>query len=98
MINPTLQEVKNQGFKVGLSPKKSEEWFWYYKAQGFKFGNRLEIVDLQAALVRWRNNGYKFEKGDGVKLTSKGRCSKCGGEATEMISGKRYCKLCWPKL
>lgn len=67
MINPTLQEVKDMGIVVGLEPARSEEWFYYYKAQGFKFSSGLEIVDMKSALWRWKRNQYRFDKAEGKR-------------------------------
>ncbi|MHC4076605.1 MAG: hypothetical protein ACYSRZ_09390 [Planctomycetota bacterium] len=57
----TLQQVKDSGFLAGVSEQQSEEWYNHFKAQGFVFGNGQPITDLPAALVRWRNNQYKFK-------------------------------------
>jgi hypothetical protein len=61
MINPTLQQVIDIGITVGLEPEKSEQWYHYYKAQGWRFSSGLEIVDIKSALYRWKRNQYKFE-------------------------------------
>jgi len=58
----TLSQVKNVGISIGISEQQAEEWYHHFAAQGFVFGNNLPIVNLREALVRWRNNQYKFEK------------------------------------
>lgn len=58
----TQIECDNIGFVIGITEKQSEAFYVHYSAQGWVFGNNLPIVDLRAAMVRWRNNQYKFEK------------------------------------
>ena len=94
MINPTLQEVKDVGITVGLEPEKSEEWYYHYKAQGFKYPSGLEIVDIKSALWRWKRNQYRFEKNEKLKLYPiKGKiCSHrgCGMPAVRLDTSSAY--------
>ena len=79
MIKPTLEQVQDMGIVVGLEPEKAEEWYYHYKAQGWKYPSGLEITDVYSALFRWRNNQYKFaEKDKKTKLfpISGKTCSK----------------------
>ncbi len=66
----TLQEVKDSAFKIGLTDEQAEEWYHHFKAQGFKFANNQPIDDLSSALVRWRNNQYKFKKDKDERQTT----------------------------
>lgn len=103
--NVTLQSVtvtkftKNQcidtGITIGILEQQSEEFHIHYAGQGWVFGNGQPIVDLRAAMVRWRNNQYKFEKkGSKSKLFPiKGKiCSKpgCGMPAVYKDSSGTY--------
>ena len=58
----TLEQARAAAVLVGLTEQQAEIWFYHYAAQGFLFGSGLPIADLKAALVRWRNNQYKFDK------------------------------------
>lgn len=94
MINPTFQEVIDIGIAVGLEPEKSEQWYHYYKAQGWKFGSGLEIVDIKSALWRWKRNQYRFEKNEGkiklLPIVGK-RCSVDGCQMPAVYKhGKAY--------
>lgn len=68
MIEPTLKEVEDMGIVIGLEPARAEEWYYYYKAQGWKYPSGLAITDVYSALFRWRNNQYKFTKKGEVKV------------------------------
>lgn len=85
MINPTLQQVKDIGIAVGLEPEKSEQWYHYYKAQGWKYppAPGIEIVDIKSALYRWQCNQYRFEKNEKRKLYP----------IKDKVCGKLGCKM-----
>lgn len=85
-ISPTLQQVKDTGFKVGITEQQAVKWYEHYAAQGFVFGGGLPITNLEAALVRWRNNQYKFEQ---KEKPSKAKLFPIKGK----ICGKGDCKL-----
>ena len=91
MINPTLQEVIDIGIAVGLEPEKSEQWYHYYKAQGFKFSSGLESVDLKSALWRWKRNQYRFEKNNKQMLPIiRGKFCHCSMPAVHKNSSGSY--------
>ncbi len=61
-IAPTLNEVLAVAPLLGIPDDKAKAWYEHYQPQGFVFGNGLPITDLHGALVRWRNNQYKFDR------------------------------------
>jgi len=61
-INPTLQDVMDIAPVIGIPDDKAQAWYEHFHPQGFVFGNGLPIVDLRGALVRWRNNQFKFDR------------------------------------
>jgi len=61
-IKPTLAEVYDAASIIGISKERAKAWYDHYMPQGFYFANNLPITDLKGALVRWRNNQYKFER------------------------------------
>lgn len=60
----TIEQVKDLAYKIGIPDEKAEAFYHHYNSQGWLKGNGLPITDLQSALVRWRNNQYKFEPKD----------------------------------
>lgn len=56
----TLQQVENEGFKVGISDSECKVFFDHYNSQGWLKGNGLLVTSLSSQLANWRNNGYKF--------------------------------------
>ena len=61
-VSFTKQLCLDTGIIIGIPEQQSEAFFTHYAGQGWVFGSGLPIVDLRAAMVRWRNNQYKFEK------------------------------------
>jgi uncharacterized protein YdaU (DUF1376 family) len=61
-LDKARQLVRDSACLVGISEDKADGFFDHYNAQGWVLGNGQTMTDLQSALVRWRNNGYKFEK------------------------------------
>lgn len=62
-MNPTLQDCYNSSVLVGITDEQAKKFYEHYKPQGWIWGNGQPMVPpLQDCLVRWRNNGYKFEK------------------------------------
>lgn len=64
----TKQQIIDSAFTAGIAEDKALEFFYYYDAQGWVFGNGLPIVNLGSALVRWRNNQYRFDRKTKTKL------------------------------
>ncbi|OHB51731.1 MAG: hypothetical protein A2Y12_01210 [Planctomycetes bacterium GWF2_42_9] len=60
-IYTTENEVLTEAVLIGITEEQAKAFYSHYKSQGWKFGNGLPITDLSAALVRWRNNDYKFD-------------------------------------
>lgn len=58
----TKNQCIDAGITIGISEQQSGEFYTHYAAQGWVFGNNLPIIDLREAMVRWRNNQYKFDK------------------------------------
>lgn len=56
----TLKDVQDASCLVGITPAQAESFFHHYNGQGWVFGNGIPVRDLSSALVKWRNNGYKF--------------------------------------
>lgn len=57
----TQAECIDIGISIGISKQQSKDFHTHYSGQGWLFGNSLPITDLRAAMVRWRNNQYKFK-------------------------------------
>lgn len=55
-IHFSLEDFKNEGFKIGLADAESELAYRYASGRG------IEIDNLSDWLVYWRNNKYKHEK------------------------------------
>ncbi len=60
----TLKDVTDSAVLVGIPQDKAEAFFHHYNAQGWLRANNQKITDLYSMLVTWRNNQYKFEKGN----------------------------------
>ena len=58
----SLQNCLDAGMILGIPDDQTEEFFHYYKAQGWRFGNGVAITNLKSAMVRWRKNQFRFEK------------------------------------
>lgn len=58
----TKNQCIDTGITIGIPEQQSEAFYTHYAGQGWVFGSGLPIVDLREAMVRWRNNQYKFEK------------------------------------
>lgn len=69
----TLERVKSEAVLVGITEQQAEEWHNHYAAQGFVFGGGLPITNLKAALVRWKNNQYKFVEKKDVRTSKDGQ-------------------------
>lgn len=63
----TISQVQATAITIGLSEQQAKEWFEHYEPQGFVFGNGLPIINLSSALVKWKNNQYKFDNKSGQK-------------------------------
>ena len=61
----TLQQVLDITPLIGLDEEKATAFFNHYDSQGWLFGNSLPITNLNSALQRWKNSGYRFEKSSG---------------------------------
>lgn len=61
-LKHTQEECVDIGISIGISEKQSKEFYVHYAAQGWVFGGGVPITNLQWAMIRWRNNQYKFEK------------------------------------
>ena len=67
-MNPTLQDCYNAAVLVGITEQQAKRFYEHYKPQGWIWGNNVPMCPpLQDCLVRWRNNGYKFEKKETIK-------------------------------
>lgn len=73
----TLQQCLDIGIQAGVPEKRSKEFFNHYEAQGWVFGNGLPIVNLGAALAKWRNNQFKFNPTADITQPKEGICA-CG--------------------
>jgi len=58
----TLNEVLTEAVLIGIPEDRATDFFHYYNAQGWKFGNNVVIESLSSAMVRWKKNEYKFDK------------------------------------
>jgi len=58
----TLTQCIDAAQLVGLTEKTATNFFNYYDAQGWKFGNQLPIDKLPSALQRWKNKQHQFNK------------------------------------
>jgi hypothetical protein len=87
----TLKEIKDVAFTIGVPDDKAEAFYHHYNGQGWVFGNGLPIADLSSALVKWRNNQYRFEGKNG-----EGKAS--GKTKLFPIAGKTCCKCSLPAI
>jgi len=61
-IRPTLDNVKDKALLAGLTDQQAEQFYHHYNSQGWLKANGQPITDLVSALVRWKQNGFKFDK------------------------------------
>ncbi len=61
-ISPSLQEVLEIAPLLGMPEDKAKAWYEHYQPQGFIYGSGLPITELRGALVRWKNNRYRYGK------------------------------------
>jgi hypothetical protein len=92
----SLQLCKDTGHLIGITDDKCESFYNHYNAQGWLMGNGLKITDLQSALVKWRNNAYKFpaaKSGLGSQAALPAACLSCGkpGAMFAVMGEGSYC-------
>lgn len=57
----TIDECRGKSLLVGITEQQAESFFHHYNAQGWISGNGVPIVDLASAMVKWKNNQFRFE-------------------------------------
>jgi len=68
-IRPTIEQVKLQAAKIGLSDSEAEKFFNYYESNGWRVG-RNPMKSLPHAMANWRKNETIFAKPSTSKPTS----------------------------
>ena len=61
---PTMDEVRAEFLKRGLSENEAEYFYYYYDAQGWVTSSGQKIQRLDSMVNRWISNNHK-NKGDG---------------------------------
>jgi hypothetical protein len=59
--NYTIEQVRNEFFKQGLTDSDAEKFFNHYESQGWVKGNGLPILKLAAQVTNWKNNPKQYE-------------------------------------
>jgi len=67
----TLQQVLDAAPLVGVDEEKATNFYHHYNGQGWLFGNGQPITNLNSALNKWKNNGYRFERQENTSGTGK---------------------------
>ena len=66
---PTMDEVRAEFQKRGLSEDEAEYFYYYYDAQGWVTSSGQKIQRLDSMVNRWISNNHK-NKGDGKRNSS----------------------------
>jgi hypothetical protein len=61
---PTMDEVREQFIKRGLSQEDAERFYYYYDAQGWVTSSGQKIRRLDSMVNRWLTNNHKTNEND----------------------------------
>lgn len=93
------QDFIDKSVLHGLTSAEAEECYNHYSEQGWKFGNGLEIPNVDAALGRWKRNRHLFKK----EKPSETGCIVCRQEGHKYKANSKgekvwLCKDCFAAL
>lgn len=69
------------GWAIGIPEEQCKNFFNHYNAQGWVFGNGQPVTNIRSAMVKWKNNQYRFDKTN--KETFEEKLAKAGKKAQD---------------
>ena len=58
----TLEQFTDKAFQSGVSDEDATDAYHHYRSQGFMKSNRMPIMNIESALVSWRNKKHQFSR------------------------------------